>query len=358
MMQAEASASSAVAPGIVAPVDPSLESARAPDSAREASPPRADAPSRGRARVILAVKILVTIAALAYTFTRVTPRELTGAVMRLSASAVVIAVALTLLNLVVAAVRWRVLFAAYGARDIPGVAFLSRAQLVGFFYNTFVPGAVTGDVLRGHATRACFEGPLGSYMVVGLERFFGLAGVFSLGAIGLLLHPLPGVRADVLAGFAFAASLVIGLVPVLGRKVGGFLPGRVGKWAANLPAVERPSLLIVILVMSLLTHTIVGLTGHVLLASIAPQITMSESVVLVPLAMVSTYMPLSIAGLGVREAAFVFVLAKVGVADHDATAGSLSFFAVCAIVAALGGLTHVLAPLKIAAGPIAEKPRS
>ncbi|MFO0586347.1 MAG: lysylphosphatidylglycerol synthase transmembrane domain-containing protein [Polyangiaceae bacterium] len=308
-------------------------------------------PSKTRGRMVLAAKILVTIAALAYTFSRMKLDELQGAVLRLTAGAFAIAVGLTLLNLVVAAVRWRVLLAAYGAKDVPGIAFLSRSQLVGFFYNTFVPGNVTGDVLRGHATRACFDGPLGAYMVVGLERFFGLAGLFSLGAVGLFVHPLPGIRADLLAGGALAMALGIGLIPVLGRRVGRFLPGRIGKWASNLPAVARPSLLVVVIVMSLVTQAIVGLTGHVLLASITPQVSTLESLVLVPLAMIATYMPLSVAGLGVREAAFVFVFAKVAVARPDATAASLAFFAVCAVVAGIGGLTHLLAPLNLEPAP-------
>ena len=343
---------SAIVPAVDAN-DPSASdrasTARVASKGRERSVGTAS-PSGGRARLILAVKILVTVSALGYTFARMSVADLFGAVGRLSVSAVVLATGLTLANLVVAAFRWRVLLAAYGAKGVPGLAFLARAQLVGFFYNTFVPGNVTGDVLRGHATRASFEGPLGSYMVVALERFFGLAGLFTLGAVGLLVHPLPGVmRADLLAALAFAMALMIALIPVVGRKVGRFLPGRIGRWATNLPAVERPWLLVFILLLSLLTHTIVGLTGHVLLDAIAPQISAAESLVLVPLAMISMYMPLSVAGLGVREAAFVFVFGKIAVSRADATAGSLAFFAVCAIVAAMGGLVHLLRPLDLAA---------
>jgi hypothetical protein len=220
-----------------------------------------------------------------------------------------------------------------------------RAQLVGHFYNTFVPGNVTGDVLRAHATRAAFDGPLGSYMVVGLERFFGLAGLFTLGAIGLLLHPLPGVmRADLLAAVAFATALAVGLLPVVGRSLGSRLPGRPGRWAAGLPVAVRPGLLAVVLAMSVGTHTIVALTGHVLVSAVAPQVAVSSSIVLVPLAMIATYMP-TVAGLGAREAAFVLLFGKIGVAGADATAASLAFMAVYAMVAAVGGLVHLTWPL-------------
>lgn len=305
------------------------------------------APSRGRARALFVAKVAVTAAALVYTFSRLSLHDLESAVKRLSANALVLATALTLGNLVLAAVRWRVLLAAYGAKDVPRLSFLARAQLVGHFYNTFVPGNVGGDAVRAHVTRGSFETPLGSYMVVGLERFFGLAGLFSVGALGLLLRPLPGVvRADLLGALAAGTALAIALIPVLGRTIGGRFPGKIGAWARSLPAAKRPALLGVVLVMSLLTHTIVGLTGHVLVDAIAPQVTASQSVVLVPLAMGSSYIPFTVAGLGVREQAFVFLLGKVGVTSADATAASLSVLAVYSIVAGMGGLLHLARPLR------------
>lgn len=306
---------------------------------------------RSRARLHFLLKLLGTAAALAFTFSRISLADLAGAVVRLRPGAVALAVALTFANLVIAGFRWRILLAAYGAQGAPSVAFLARAQLVGHFYNTFVPGNVTGDVLRAHATRGAFEGPLGSYMVVAQERFFGLAGLFTLGALGLLLRPLPGVvRADLLAALALATATLVALFPLVGRSLGRRLPGRLGRFAANVPVPARPALLGVVLLLAVVTHTVVALTGHVLIDAIAPEVAVHESIVLVPLAMIAVYVPFSVAGLGVREAAFVFLFAKVGVRAADATAASLSFLAVYAIVAAAGGLVHLARPLSYPGG--------
>lgn len=299
-----------------------------------------------RTRLFFVAKLLVTATALAFTFSRTSLTDLTAAVRRLHPSAVMIAMALTLANLALAGVRWRILLAAYGARNAPPVSFLARAQLVGHFYNTFVPGNVTGDVLRAHATRRSFDGPLGSYLVVAVERFFGLAGLFTLGALTLWLRPLPGVRADLLAVLASATALLILLFPIAGRSLGRHLPGRLGAFAAGLPVPQRPALLAIVLALAVVTHTIVALTGHVLIDAIAPAVAAHQSIVLVPLAMIATYVPFSVAGLGVREAAFVFLFGKIGVTASDATAASLAFLAVYALVAALGGLVHLARPLE------------
>ena len=112
------------------------------------------------------------------------------------------------------------------------------------------------------------------------------------------------------------------------------------------------------LALSVVTHTFVALTGHALVHAVAPGVPVVESLVLVPLAMIATYVPFSVAGLGVREAAFVFLFGKVGVSGADATAASLALMAVTMIVAGLGGVAHLIRPLRveIAPGALASDP--
>lgn len=295
------------------------------------------------------LKLAVTAGALVVTFkfSRVTWPDLLAAVQRISSFVVAAAAAVSLVNLGLAGVRWRVLLAAYGAERAPGVAFLARAQVVGHFYNTFVPGNVTGDIVRAHATRHAFAAPLASYMVVAIDRFFGLAGLFAISAVALVIHPLPGVASALWpALFAAAAATAILLIPIAGRRIGAFLPGRLGEWAARLPAPARPGLLGVTLLFSMLSHTLVGVTGHLLVSAVAPQVAISESFVLIPLVTVATYFPFAVAGLGVRELAFAYLFGKVGVAGADATAASLGMLAAYSILAGIGGVLHLVWPLE------------
>lgn len=323
-------------------------------SASSVSAPPKPPASKGRALLLFVAKLVVTGAALAFAFSRVSLADLADGVRKLSATALVLAVALTVGNLMVGAVRWRILLAAYGAKYKPSIPFLFRAQLVGHFYNTFVPGNVGGDVLRAHVTRSSFDGPLGSYMVVAQERFFGLSGLTSLAAMGLLLYPLPGVISPTLLGaLALVAGVVIVTVPVAGRSIGAKLPGRLGRWAASLPQVAKPGFLGAVFCLSLVAHAVVAVTGYLLVSALAPQVAMSQALVLVPVAMAAMYVP-SVAGLGVREAGFVFLFGRIGVSAAAATVASLSFFAIYGLVAVLGGLVHLMAPLKERDAPDAD----
>ncbi len=313
----------------------------------------ADEPARRRWRSILwlAVRVSVTAGALYWTLSRVSVDEMARAAGRMTAFAATVAVGLFFANLLLGAVRWRVLMHAYGAARAPRLAFLARVYLVSIFYNTFLPGNVGGDVLRGHVTRRAFAGLAGSYVIVVIERFFGLAGLLLLAASVLLVHPIGGVAGlEWLALAGIAAALCAAAAPVVARRAAHRLPGRLGEMAAALPALERPSSLAWVLLLSVGTQTVVALTGHVLVRAIDPGVALADSLVLVPVALAAMYFPATVAGLGVREAAFVLLFTQVGVDRADATAASLAFLAAQLVVAATGGLLHAVWPLRTEAG--------
>ena len=289
--------------------------------------------------------MFVAAIALAWTGTQLEIDALVSAAERVSAAAFASAVGLGLLGITLGAVRWRVLLESYGAQTIPPIGFLLRAYLVGIFYNTFLPANVGGDLVRGHVTRRSFEGIAGAYLIVAIERLFGLAGLLLLGAIVLMVRPLAtGVDLRLLAAGGIAAALVAVALPLVGRGIGIWIPGRIGTILQSLPQVKRPTLLGVVLALSVSTQLSVALSGHVLLSSIRPTLPLSDSLVLVPLAMAALYLP-TIAGLGVREAAFVFFFGVVEVPPAEATAASLALFAAQLLLALGGGALHAVAPL-------------
>ena len=86
--------------------------------------------------------------------------------------------------------------------------------------------------------------------------------------------------------------------------------------------------------------------GYLLLSSVHPSASLADALVLVPVAMAALYLP-TVAGLGVREASFVFFFGLVGVTAEEATATALAFFASQLVIALCGGALHALAPLSV-----------
>ena len=271
--------------------------------------------------------------------------DLGAALRRLSPWAAVAALGLGAVNTGVAAARWRVLMRAFGA-DPPPLPGLCRVYLVGLFYNTFVPGAVGGDIVRGVISRKHFRSAAASYVVVALERLIGLS------ALGLVF--LAGL---VLAWDEFDLR---GLVPWgLGLLAAGLAvlwaarwTGRLATWWGQVPRVERPLDLVAAFLVSLLGHAINIAIFAVLARGAEVPVNLKELAVVVPLAFVASVLPVALAGIGPREAAFVGLLRLRGVPEAQSLALSLGYASVVLVLAGLGGLLQL-----IGAGTSGEKRR-
>jgi uncharacterized membrane protein YbhN (UPF0104 family) len=315
-------------------------------------PPAVETPAvkqRASRRLLwLALRTAVTVAAFAWLFSIIEIDQLLAAFGRVSIAAGCAAVLLTLVGVVLAAVRWREVLAAYGASRLPPVVRLARLHLVGLFYNTFLPGAVGGDVVRGIATRDIFGagGATRSITVAFLERASGLAAVLIVATGAFLLHPLPGVGGVVFWGPVglLATAGAIGSV-ALGRRAAGLLPGPLKRLAASLPELRSPRPFLLVLLLAITIQVLIAVGGHLIVRSVAPQVELTDSLVVIPLALAAAYFPLTVAGAGAREAAFVVLYGVVGVAEADALAGSLAILLCQLIVAAGGGLLNLVFPL-------------
>lgn len=324
-------------------------------AATTTAPPPA---SPTRRRVLLALRLGVTCGAVAYLLGKHPPETMWSAITSLSGYALVYAVLVLWFALVVGTVRWGILMSAYGASTKPPFLYLLRVYFVGMFYNTYVPGGVGGDVIRGVVTRRAFEreGATGAVAVVFVERVLGLAGLLALTAGSLVLRPLndnPMLIYWSLLGLVGAFGLVLGLA--IGRRLAPWLPGFVGRIAASLPQLQRPGPFFVAALLSVCTHTLIAFVGHILVSSISDAVTLLDSFTVVPLAGAAAFFPLSVGGLGVREAAFDKLYAMVGVPEELAVAAALAFLVCQLIAAAAGGILHILSPLEMKQ-PVQDEP--
>ncbi len=295
----------------------------------------------------LGFRLLVAALALAWTFSMAPWREVLEAATQITPLAFLGGVVLMLGNMWVGAFRWYALLAAYGAPSPPSVPFLARGYWVGTFYNTLLPANIGGDVVRGHVTQQAFpDSKVAAYVIVVIERFFGLAGLILVALLILSVHPVGQV--SVPPAFALLAVLLAlgaAISPMVGSAVGQRIGGRLGEALVALPPPARPAWFVVALGLSLVTHSVSSVAGWMLLHDVDPTAQLLDVMVLMPVALISIYLPISVAGLGVREAALVVFLGTVGVSAVDATVCSLGYMGVLLVVALGGGLSHLVAPL-------------
>lgn len=265
-----------------------------------------------------------------------------AAFSRISIGAIVIAIFLVAANVVAGAARWRTLLVAYGADSRPTLARATWLYFISFFYNNYLPGAVAGDVVRGVVTREVFgeRGATAGLAVVLVERALGLFGVFLLLAIGLVAAG-DGVDTGTLwiwSVLGIAGSLVLVLALPFARLLAKYLPGKLRTVAERVPALTSVTAFVIAIVYSVITQALVALAGFVLLHAVDPSVGLGGSLLIVPLAAATTFLPITVGGAGAREAVYITLGASLfHMAKSDAVAASLALWLAHLVVGAVGG---------------------
>lgn len=252
--------------------------------------------------------------------------------------------------------RWQRILAAF--RMQYGFAELFRLNLAGVFYSLALPGQVSGEVLKALRIAGRTSHRRVIFASIFLDRVYGLIGVAALGLVALALAPPHE------AWVGSSPSLVVLLVVTLVGCLIVSLP-----W---LPIVARSALLTrrapdgalgaVFLrpiiaergappISMLMVGCALGLAAQALTAAIHWGVALSLGVTLSPLALTWIFalgtilgmFPISLGGLGVREATYVGLLALYGVSAGAALALSLTMFAILVALGLTGGVLDLLA---------------
>jgi uncharacterized membrane protein YbhN (UPF0104 family) len=295
------------------------------------------------------VRWLGTAGGIAYIATLIDLDEVKGAFARLSAGALVIAILLVAANVVAGALRWRVLLTAYGAESRPSLGRSIQLYFVSFFFNNYLPGAVAGDVVRGVVTRDAFgdRGATAGLAVVLVERALGLFGVFLLLAVGLAAagDSLETGSLAVWSAIGIGGSFALVLALPFTRKIAPLLPGPLHRIAEKVPALSSAGAFAGAAALSVVTQILVALAGYVLLHAIWPAVDLGASLLIVPLAAATTFLPITVGGAGAREAVYVTLGASLfGMPRGDALAASLALWLAHLLVGAIGGVLQVTRP--------------
>lgn len=249
----------------------------------------------------------------------------------------------------VAPLRWRVLLRTYGAHTLPPLTTLWRHNLVGGYFNA-LPGAIAGDALRAVRTASALSSTADSATVVLVERLAGLVGLLLIGSTSLLVGArVEGtpVAATLGLGIAFAAGLaaVVFFSPGLYRRLKpeppeGRLLARADGILRSLPSPKSSSGISVAVLLSLVTQSMPVGQLLVLSAVMAPEVSPSSVMLVLPAIILLTYVPITPAAVGQRELVYVHLLGTVGVAPEAAVGISLLVLAGMLVATLVGGAVH------------------
>lgn len=258
---------------------------------------------------------------------------------------VLLSVALVVVTIVLHAIRWRLVVSALGSSFTPSVAL--REMWIGYFFNQLLPTSVGGDVVRGFRHYRMGV-PLGlALRCVLVERVFGLIACIALGvfAVPLLVWYSPGGAVTTFVGILMVAALMACLLllhpplTLLSR-----LPGRFSRQVrfvidGIMNRDFRANAIGISLLMQLAMAGCLACLSAGLAVEVHP---LWVAILLQPITLV-TLIPISLAGWGLREGAFVAIFGAIGVSAGASLPLSLSLGLVMLIGSLPGWLALLLA---------------
>lgn len=247
--------------------------------------------------------------------------------------------------------RLRVILAAQGL-EFPYL-WLILLQLKGAFILSFLPGGVSSDIYRSYIIGREADHHLLSVTSVLLERAVGLAALIfvSVGSllVGVYVLDMP-TYANIIKPVVILAVVVLALgllsLMVIRHHVAGRWELPIPFWNRLQQVSEQLSLLFnnnralgKLVLLSLGLQLSVVFSYFMVAQAMHLKISILPLLISVPVVELLISIPLSVGGIGVRDAALVFLLLPFGVSAEDAVSLSLLVVFVVTIMGVLSGLS-------------------
>lgn len=297
-----------------------------------------EAPAR---RWVPALRVAMLAVPVAWLARRVDLSQVVAHLRALPGGTLLAAAAWIVVAMVLFVERWRRLLRAWGG-DPPGFVASNALALEAMFWN-LLPGGLVGDVVRSDAVRHTVGGLGNALAALWFERVCGLVGLFVVGLVALALIPSPRPWQAPVTALCLAGSLALlaaSLAATRSRAIAGLLARLplVGARLGALAPPSRPRDLGLALLLSLGTQAATCLSFAVVTHALSPGSDLRALVAVTPMAVLFTFVPVTPAGLGQREAVFSLAYAQAGVPASNAVAASLAIFSLGLTVPATGGL--------------------
>jgi len=268
-----------------------------------------------------------------------------------SVNLVLLVIVLPLLwnQFVLSSLKWQLILRSHGI-DL-SLGALIRSYMIGNFFSTFLPSSYGGDFVRiadvARSTGRTFE----SAAAVALERLSGLAALTFVGAVASIYiakaHGDPAFLKLAMLLFGVLLLLVMVFVPgvlSIARPIISMIPlemlTKAYKKVDNVVIHYRrnTSLIIRIVLLSfafqLMAYTIFYLYGRTLKMDL-PYI---YCLAFVPIVYLLEALPISVAGIGLREGGLIYFLGKLGLSPSEAISLSILVVSGRYLMILIGGI--------------------
>lgn len=285
-----------------------------------------------RAHVFNILKIIVSVSLLVFIFSSLDRQAFLRIVGQASPGWLVAALVAVLAGVGLRAFRWQILLKAL--RVEVSLGEVTAIYFIGFLFNNLLPSGLGGDAIRMLELSKHTERGSDAVTSVVVDRFLGLSSLQAIALLALLFdwQAVPTSVAYFTVAI-FGASLVLGYL-LINRPLYRMLQHRV-KLFRRLTGIKQlhnlfesfqryplPALGKAYLVALLFNLSLIAMNMFIGIA-LGARASMAQYAVFVPITSLVLLIPISFAGLGVREEAYRQLFGQIGVPGEVAIAISL-----------------------------------
>src|ERR1700687_3291028 len=296
---------------------------------------------------IIFAKVLVSGLLIGFILSRVSVWKSLALIANVSGWSLLLVLFLLVVQFPIAAARWRAVLSICDVHATWGR--LTNLVWLAQFINQVMPTFLVGDAARGWYLFR--DGNSAGKVIRGvlLDRLAGIGGLLLL--LVMLSHAILQ-RVSGAAGWGivlFASGSAV--ATIIGLLIGKVLLRLqiLDRWASAQKLVidswriarDLPRLFLII-AAAVGSYVLAILATFFLASDLAIELSLSDSLALVPVALLASIIPISVAGWGLRESAFVFLLAGVGIPPEQGLALSICYGAAALIASLPGGLIWIV----------------
>lgn len=239
---------------------------------------------------------------------------------------------------------------------------VARRIFVCLFFNVFVPGGVAGEFVRIFSFAKRNDGDRASLGTVAAsvtaDRGIGLVALSGLAVLGVFLWFKtlldPAVVMTIYGFTAVIGGIGIFALTATGQIIVERLLDRALKRMPSVLALgtqfvnsyrvyrQKPRVIIEAIVISIGAHLLSVYSFYALACALSLDIEYVQMLTCVPIIVTLSCIPITIGGIGVREATTTVLFAQIGIGKEAAVAVALLYFVVQLGVAAAGGVAYLM----------------
>jgi len=272
--------------------------------------------------IVILGKLLVSSGLLYFVISKTGADKVISTLKGINPLAFLLAVSIYIFAIYISSLRWRLLL-----HERFELKKLFSLYFIGSFFNHLLPGIIGGDAVKAYYLYKDTGKGAPAIASVFMDRYIGFTALMFVGltAFPFGLRYFRGSYIEWILPF-MVFLFILGSFIIFGLKVGRRISLLSGFYDYFSLYKGKRTVLLKTFFLSLIVQVVIIFAVYVLSLGLKIDVPLLPLFIFVPIISTISSVPISISGLGVREASFVLLFGTLGINPAQATAVSFAYF--------------------------------